>query len=220
MLKIYNDLNIIYGLSCPITNEIRYIGYASNLNRRINQHLQPSNLIKSNYKNNWIKSLLKINLKPLVVVLKKCKNYKELPKIEKEIIAIYKFLGYNLTNLTNGGDGTTGRILSSETKRKISASNIGKIRSTQTVNKWRHTFTKNKNVSPNKGRKFSEKHRKNLSIAHIGKCGKKSYLSNLQCKSIVLEYNTTNITKKELAKKYGVSKYTIYRAFDRGCNEK
>ena len=53
----------IYSLSCPISNEIRYIGKTvESLEKRFNRHISYAKKEKS-YKANWINSLLKINKK-------------------------------------------------------------------------------------------------------------------------------------------------------------
>lgn len=77
-------------------------------------------------------------------------------KLEVETIKSYgrKDLGLgNLINLTNGGEGLSGLIVSSETRAKIKASNLGKTG----------------DKSPNFGKTFSTEHKIKLSFAHIGK---------------------------------------------------
>ncbi len=53
----------VYGLIDPRTGELRYIGKAQNLTRRLRQHLQPSELRANTYKVHWIKELLSNNLR-------------------------------------------------------------------------------------------------------------------------------------------------------------
>jgi hypothetical protein len=75
---------------------------------------------------------------------------------EKEILWIEKMKmnGNKLVNLTNGGDGTPGRVCSEETKKKISESNKGKKISEE---------TKKKISESNKGKKLSDEHKKSIS---------------------------------------------------------
>lgn len=99
----------IYSLSDPTTNEVRYIGKANDLKKRLHSHLTKSNLTKPTHKNNWIKSLLTQNLKPII------KPIEEVLVSEWEFWEIYwisqfKSWGFKLTNLTNGGDCVINEI--------------------------------------------------------------------------------------------------------------
>lgn len=141
--------NVVYGLLEPTTNEIRYVGKATDLDTRVRKHLQPSKLIENTHKNNWLKKLINQNEKPLVVVLKKCEDEKDLNQSEIQYINEYKTLGCKLTNATEGGDG--GRM---------SDESLFKMRETKRLNK-QEPFWLNK--------KLSEEHCKNISE------GKKGY---------------------------------------------
>ena len=95
----------IYVLRCPITNDIRYVGKANKPKDRYIKHLDPK-ANEGSYKHNWVQSLLKQDLKPILEVID------EVP-IEKwhshEKAYIKKFLdeGCKLVNCTDGGDGLT-----------------------------------------------------------------------------------------------------------------
>ena len=99
------------------------------------------------------------------IIIKLYENLTEDQAFETEIFLI-KQLGRHdqkrgpLTNLTDGGDGPTGVLMSVETREKISISLSGKNRSRE---------TRNKISLSRKGKKFSEEHKKNLSAAHKGK---------------------------------------------------
>lgn len=125
---------LIYKLIDPRTNEIRYIGKTKNsLKKRLYEHLTKRNLTPKTHKNNWIKSLLKENLKPII---EKIEEVNEDNWIEREIYYIqhFKNKGINLTNGTNGGDGALGTKQSKdsinkrlETMRKKYGKNAFKI---------------------------------------------------------------------------------------------
>ena len=107
---------LIYKLIDPITYEIRYIGKTKkSLKKRLYEHLTKRNLIPNTHKNNWIKKLLNMNLKPIIelIELADVNNW-----MEKEIFHIknLKSQGFNLTNATDGGDGALG---SKRTKEAI-----------------------------------------------------------------------------------------------------
>jgi len=206
--------NVIYGLIDPNTKELRYIGYSNNLQRRMRAHCNPCNLKKITHKNNWINSLIKLGQKPYVIVLETYDTQEELPQAEIEMIAYYKYIGCSLTNSTYGGDGTYGRIVSEETRRKTSISNTGKKQSKEARENWKPA-NKGK-PSPNKGNKASPETIKKMSIAHIGKQGKKRFFSDEQAKQLLEEYNSNpDITLEKLGAKYGVSKSVISRTFKR-----
>lgn len=112
----------IYGLVDPSDNRIRYIGKSNNPQKRLYEHHQIKRLKTHTHKNNWIKSLLKLNLKCKIVVLEECdeSNWQER---EKFYIKKYK---NQLTNTTDGGQGefrkTWNFDYSEETRKQISNS--------------------------------------------------------------------------------------------------
>lgn len=124
----------IYGLVDPQTKEVRYIGKTiQTLNRRLYKHIYDSKyLIESKtHKNNWIRKLTSLGLKPEIILLEENIN-SDWSKIEIDYIKKYKELGCNLTNSTEGGEGQHGRLMSDETKAKISIANKGKVRDIET----------------------------------------------------------------------------------------
>ena len=116
----------IYGLRCPLSGEIRYVGQTiKTLQRRLSEHKCDKR--HNPYKINWIKKLDRLELLDLlkIEILEKCS---EVQLNEKERLWIQKFKneGNKLVNLTDGGDGVPGRICDKETRKKISESNKGK----------------------------------------------------------------------------------------------
>ena len=134
--------------------------------------------------------------KSKIIFLKQNLTEEEAFKHEKYMISVFgrKDLGTGiLHNKTDGGDGASGRVLSEETKKKISASNKGKIRSSGFKGK-RHSIeakiamsnskkgsvgtftgkthseeTKQKISKAFKGRTLSEEHKRKVSDALRGK---------------------------------------------------
>jgi hypothetical protein len=112
---------IIYGLVDPITKQIRYIGKSSYGLKRPKEHFKPSNyLTQKNHKAHWIKSLIEQGLKPGIVILKEASTEAELSQLEIDTIREYKEKYGNLTNSTDGGEGSLGWIPTEKTKRNIS----------------------------------------------------------------------------------------------------
>ena len=113
----------IYGLIDPRDNQIRYVGWTIDLENRYKKHLSPSCLKSKNHKNHWIKHLLSIDIKPEMVLLEII-EVEEIVKKEKEWISF--FGRENLTNDTDGGEGSLGYHPTEETLKKMSESNKGK----------------------------------------------------------------------------------------------
>lgn len=97
---------LIYALCDPRDMAFRYIGITTDIKRRLRQHIK--NVGKeNNHKSNWIKSLLALDLEPIMQTL-----FEFIPSVrgERNIIEInwiaaMRASGHQLTNLTNGGDG-------------------------------------------------------------------------------------------------------------------
>jgi len=98
----------IYKLLHPLTKEVRYVGKTTNTNRRLSSHISEAKLNKSKrYVLNWINSLLKQDLKPLLEIIEVCdKNIWQ--KREQYWIKYYRDLNSNLCNICDGGLGGTG----------------------------------------------------------------------------------------------------------------
>lgn len=127
----------IYGLICPIENEIKYIGQSFNsVKKRLKRHIKDSLRKKGRLtkKEAWIKSLDNKGLVDQIVfvILEEC----EIQKLnEQEIIWIAKYGLENLKNISEGGSGVVlakenhpnyGKSMSEETKKKIGEANSGK----------------------------------------------------------------------------------------------
>lgn len=100
----------IYSLSCPETKIVKYIGKTNNINRRLRNHVSNNSLSNSTKKNNWIISLLRRNLIPLIEIIDEVEEY-NIDFWEKFYISLFKTWGFELLNGTEGGDGYdwTGR---------------------------------------------------------------------------------------------------------------
>lgn len=114
----------IYGLVDPRTNEVRYIGWATNPKKRFREHILSRDKSR---KVNWIKQLYNFQMKPELIIIESNVGHNY---AEREIywIAYYRSIGCDLTNMTNGGDGTLGLVHSDETKEKIRQKTIGNKR--------------------------------------------------------------------------------------------
>ena len=93
----------IYLLRCPKTNEVKYVGKANDPKSRYYSHMR-NGRTEISHKRNWINSLKKEGLFPILDIIKKVsiENWKYW---ERYYIAYYKSKGHNLTNYKKGGNG-------------------------------------------------------------------------------------------------------------------
>ena len=114
----------IYTLSD--SNGVKYIGKTTNINKRLYRHIFDAKTKKIlNKRDAWIKSLLMKGEKPIIEVLSET-NHDDWAFEEQYWISQFISWGFNLKNMTKGGEGTFGRIVSDETKIKMSNTKKGK----------------------------------------------------------------------------------------------
>ena len=153
---------IIYKIENKINGKI-YIGQTQrSLEERIKEHQKKSSTI---YGNSYIdKAIQKYGIENfLIEVIENCQTIDELN--EREIFWIKYFscrrpTGYNLTG---GGEGSTGHIVTLEARKKISEAHKGKR------GRICSEETKAKISASNKGHLVSDEARKMISAAHKGK---------------------------------------------------
>ena len=182
---------VIYGLADPNSRELRYIGKTSkSLKQRLNGHIRDNSKC---HRVNWIKGLMKIGLMPEIFVIEETtEDYWE--REERWFINYFRAIGCNLTNGTDGGEGSygfkhnqeakdklrqvrLGKIPSEETRRKMSASQLGRKHSDETKRKISEANSGRKLseetieriIVRNKERKHSESAKRKISAANKGK---------------------------------------------------
>lgn len=135
---------LVYALVCPVSKEIRYVGKSKYGTERAYAHLQESAYHKDDtHKNCWIRSLVRDSLLPEVVILSYHATDEEAYAAEVDYIRLYKKLGANLTNATDGGKGTAGFTITggkrNPQKPRIGNSNpfYGRTHTAATVEKLR-----------------------------------------------------------------------------------
>jgi len=117
----------VYALIDPRNSHIRYIGgTVRTLEGRLKEHISKARKEPHNnlYSSRWIRSLLKLNLHPIIKLIWVCEG--EFYKDEEIFwIAFFRMNGCNLTNLTEGGEGTLGYKHTEEAKERMSLSHLG-----------------------------------------------------------------------------------------------
>jgi hypothetical protein len=161
----------IYTLKDPIFNKIRYVGKTKyTLKQRLAKHLVTK---EKNYRGNWIRSILKQNLVPIIELIEEIKEEKWV-FWEKYWISQFKTWGFNLVNATEGGESG---IISDKCRKACIKVNIGKKQTPEFINirlrnlrKRVLQFNKN-NVLINEFKSASEAARKtNSNLSHITEC--------------------------------------------------
>lgn len=212
-------LNIIYALTEPkeLGKEIRYIGQSAIGIDRCKQHKKKYMLTSKTHKNNWIKSLFDKGLTFDWMIIENLGDF-ETPELRDEAlnaaeikwIKHYRDIGVNLTNSTDGGEGTRGNILSPESKEKIRQ-------------KQHEHYAKNgPNVSVYESQRKKHRFENNIEEKHCSDCDKWKQLFeysphkrtwdklNSICKQcrreriakIRAENPTKNLTPEQLAQSY------------------
>ncbi len=178
----------IYALCCPITSEARYVGKTIDLYIRVRAHLYEKS---PSYKKNWLTSLKKNGLKPLVRVLEIIENSNDEDWQERERwwIKSLKEDGCRLTNQEDGGLG--GKLLTDEIKNKISISNRGRKP---------HASAIENSVKARKGKKASEE-----TIAKM-KASKAGTVPSDACVAASKKKNTGRKMPQEVKDKISASK--------------
>lgn len=180
---------MIYGVIYFLLNTINgkmYVGQTTNLKKRINEHKRGDQYVdRAIKKYGWTNFRCR--------VIKKCASKAEMDTWEKFFIILLNTKRPNGYNLTDGGEGTTGQIHSSETRVKMSLKHKGIPFSAE------HCA----NISASrKGKKFSPKHCTNISATHR---------SNSPFKNLIAEIDKQNFSYKRLAKLLGLSDTALSR---------
>lgn len=186
----------IYKITNNVNNKI-YIGCTTNVEKRWNKHIKVA-LSKRKKEKFYIHNAIQkygvenFSIETLIEIHSK----EQMFSFEKKYIEEYKSnkndFGYNLTE---GGEGAFGRVLSKETKDKISKAHLGIKHSDETkellrkinLGKKQSSESIEKTRQANIGKTISEEHKKKLREFHTGK---------------IVSNETKNKMKTSLKKKY------------------
>lgn len=119
-----NESIIIYSLED--NDGVKYIGKTNNVTKRLYRHIFDATTKNSlNKRDAWVKSLVNKGLKPKIEVID-IVPISEWIFWEQYWISQFRTWGFNLKNMTDGGEGNYGRVVSETTKIKMSISKKGK----------------------------------------------------------------------------------------------
>lgn len=191
----------IYALADPITKNIRYIGKSIRVKGRYKDHLNDNS---KTHKVNWIKSLLKKQLKPLLIILEELHDTDAWQKKECFWIKVAKARKWDLVNSTDGGDGVLN--ISGEGKKRMLAAWKGRKHKPETLIKLskaskgrKKTLAMKKFMSNKmKGRKILWAYKLKIAVRKF---------DEEKIKDVLIDLNTMSV--KDTAKKYNVHRTTI-----------
>jgi len=195
----------IYAL-CEVDGRVRYIGKtAGTLRHRLGEHLSESRSLvsKKNYRTNWMRSLLRSGIFPIIMLVGSVDG-----DGKKEEIAWISYgfgEGWKLTNLTKGGDGTVGYKHTDEDKKRngllkkgVPLSAIAKERISRALTgKIVSDNTKRLLSIAQIGMQYSDASKKKMSESHKGRVA--SAETKLKMSASQTGRHHTDKTKKKLA---------------------
>ena len=125
--KEVSDVVYIYGLVDPTTMQIFYIGKSTNPLQRLKHHISKRSLKTDSPKNLRIRTILKSDLKPILVILQKTTE-STWAEAERAWIVQGRMIGWPITNTSDGGEGVLDRTPETPTirykKRTVSKSKL------------------------------------------------------------------------------------------------
>jgi hypothetical protein len=179
---------VIYGL-CDKEACVRYVGKTQQrVERRLLAHLTRARRGERGHKNNWIRQCLKDGYVPSVKILEMVDG----DGCAQEIFHISKYreLGFDLTNATDGGEGTIGYVPSEETIEKLRRSHLGKRPSDEAIEKQRRAIV---------GIKRSEETKARMSAAQKGRKHPVDQMARLRLLNIGRKQSTEEIERRRAA---------------------
>lgn len=198
---------IIYSLVDPRDRQhVRYVGKTIiGLSSRLKSHLHFSALKSNTHRNNWIKSLLSVNIKPEISMIEEIfdDDVNKHNERERYWIRFFKNLGYRLVNGTEGGDGvipteetrlkisirTKEAMKDPEIRRKISLNNTGRKQTPETIYK---------RIRGQIGRHHTEEHNRKIAESNkISQLGKKASIETRRKMSEVQKLRYQNVLERE-----------------------
>lgn len=197
---------IIYGLVDPRDGQLRYVGKSVRGLGRPKEHTSRKN--ERTHKANWIQQLQALGLKYEIVIIQELDGPEILSQAEVFWIAYFRQLGCNLTNATDGGEGTLGREVSAATKELHRQHALGKVATQE---------TRDRMASMKKGRPLALSHRERISLGRQG-CknkspmtveGKVSRSRTLGGRPIVDQNGTLYLGVRDAARRIGIDKRAI-----------
>lgn len=158
----------VYFLSAKSSQDVvRYVGRSRNDSpkSRYATHLYDATHGSTLHVHNWIRKTL-TNDEVIVTCAETGISYEESGIKETHYIKLFRSKGYDLTNLTDGGEGTVGHKRTDQQKARVSEVHLRAKRSQETRKKISQS---NKGKSRGKGIPKSQEHRRKIAEGRKGK---------------------------------------------------
>lgn len=197
----------IYFLIDPRNSKIRYVGKTvQKLEYRLRQHLTE----KSNHRrSNWIKSLQILGLKPIIIQVHNC-PWNLSSEFEINMISACKKWGMDLTNLTDGGDGCIGYKPNEEQRKRIKLAAIKRSKEYSSPRKGiKHTEESKKKMSNSRIGRIRSKESIEKQVATLKRIGRKP--SQLNIKNMI-ESTRKEVLKLSFSGEFIEKYYSINQA--------
>jgi hypothetical protein len=153
----------IYALKDPRDERIRYVGWTSNPKARLRTHRHDAQRGKY-HRANWLRSLYSIGLEPQLQILEEGTEPRGWHAAERKWIASFRDQGFDLVNLSDGGEGNPGHKPSKEAVERRAAKQRGRkatpehkaaisaaLKGRDLGNEWRRKLSESA-----KGRRYSD----------------------------------------------------------------
>jgi len=201
-----ND-TVVYFHKRKDTGEVFYVGIGDN-KRPYNKH---------NRNRYWHNIVKKVGY--TIEIIYTDLTWDEACKSEKGYIKYYgrKDLGLgNLANLTDGGEGNIGRIVSDESRKKVSISNTGKKR-TKEVKTLLSKLAQKKvgELNPFYNKEHTTETKNIISDNNKGSGNGRAKLTEKDILDIRKRYKEGHIIQKKLAEEYNVKNNTMSNIINR-----
>ena len=142
--------------------DIRYVGISKydDAASRLKEHMWNAKIGKPYHVYNWIRKAIEDQATVVATVVASGLTWEQAASEEMRLIYEYRSAGLDLTNMTDGGEGSIGVVRSEDYRSRLSKSHKGKIFSEEHKEKLAAVWT---------GRKHSEETRLKMSKAQKGR---------------------------------------------------
>lgn len=156
--------HLVYCLIDPSTGECRYVGKSSRGLKRPREHFDAWSRNQPTHLGHWLHQLWVEDMKiPSVLVLKECESDAESLAHEIILIALFREAGFNLCNLTDGGEGISGHRHTQESRDKMRINHKGPTGPLSPAHRAKIGLA-------NKGRHNTPEVRARMSAIHKARC--------------------------------------------------
>lgn len=162
---------ILYALIDPRTGDVRYVGASTRGMARPKEHGTAYGRRGRTHRHAWLKQLWLKGLVPSILVLGGYADPTAMYAAEVRTIAEFRAAGFDLVNMTDGGEGTKGRRLTPEHRRKLDRSHgkcSAEVRAAvgNAHRGTRLSLEQKQKISVTMtGRRISDEHRRNIAMA-------------------------------------------------------